>query len=191
MPAKKKDGKKKKKKKEDLEPDLTEEEKLIFLTRQVESTKHQLIMAENKACSAEAVVRELRNRLFDLHKDYETERKRTFDIAADMTRQYKSMRQQMQSKIETLEKGLLEKDDQLVQSRKDQSELEQEKDAIIHRKNEEIEEHIATMDKMSYDFSQMLKRTLEKMANKVVISNDWEAEGQTGPVVRSFEDLSA
>ena len=101
MPPKKKGSKKKGGKKGggdgDDEP-LSEGDQVTFLTRQLEAYKHKLMMQTNKASGAEAVVRELRTRLLDLTSIYEKEKQHTFDIVSDMTREYKSMKEEVRGR---------------------------------------------------------------------------------------------
>ena len=73
----------------DEDEPLSTEEQSLYLQRVAESLKHKLVMQTNKASGAEAVVRELRQRLFDLLGDYKDEKQKTLEIASDMTRQYK------------------------------------------------------------------------------------------------------
>lgn len=57
--------------------------------------------------------RELQERVTDLQKDFERERKETFGITQDMTRQYKSMQEELLNRVNTLENTNTELRDQL------------------------------------------------------------------------------
>lgn len=57
--------------------------------------------------------RELQERVADLQKDFERERKETFGITQDMTRQYKSMQEELLNRVNTLENTNTELRDQL------------------------------------------------------------------------------
>jgi hypothetical protein len=90
-------------------------------------------MQTNKSTDADTTVRDLRAKLQQLQQDYESEQvskgcarvllvfahclvrcqKRGFDIAADMTRQYKGMRDELLKKIGALEKTITDCKDQL------------------------------------------------------------------------------
>ena len=56
------------------EETLNQEEQNLYLSRQVEALKLQLVKSDNKSTIAEGVVREIRQKLFDLQKDYEDEK---------------------------------------------------------------------------------------------------------------------
>mmetsp|Transcript_9605 Transcript_9605/g.13989 ORF Transcript_9605/g.13989 Transcript_9605/m.13989 type:complete len:197 (-) Transcript_9605:152-742(-) len=190
MPAKKKGGGKKKAKGEQEEEPLDPAEVSVYLTRTVESLKHKLVMQTNKASGAEAVVRELRSRLFDLHKDYEEEKKRTFEIAADMTREYKAMKQEMNQQIILNEEKITQLKDKLDAARLAHEQMVRQKDKEIALKDAAIQEMKNKMDEMAREFGEMLKQTLDKMSEKIVITNDYEAEQMDTPIVRTFEDFN-
>ena len=65
-----------------------------------------------------------------------------------------------------------------------------EHERMIAQKNQEIADREAKMDEMAQEFSNMLKSTLEKMAMKIVITNDWEGDSKEVPLVRTFEEFS-
>jgi hypothetical protein len=57
-------------------------------------------------------------------------------------------------------------------------------------KESEIIEQKNKMDEMAHEFGAMLKATLDKMSEKIEITNDWENENREEPVVRTFEDFN-
>ena len=57
--------------------------------------------------------------------------------------------------------------------RASKDELERTKDQVIALKNAEILEYKQKMDDMAYEFSQMLKITLDKMIEKVNSTNEF------------------
>lgn len=190
--AKKAKGKKKKGKKDNPDEDepLTLEEQKEYLSRKVESLNFKLVMQTNKASGAESVVRELRQRLLDLHKDYGDEKKKTLEIASDMTRQYKDMNAEMLERICNLEAQITDYKDQLDKARLEKEEIIRQKDREIAQREASIQEQKQKMDEMAKEFGQMLKQTLDKMSEKIVITNDWEADKQDQPIVRTFEDFN-
>jgi len=191
MPPKKKGkgGKKKGKDNPDEDEPLSVEEKNMYLQRVAESLKHKLVMQTNKASGAEAVVRELRQRLFDLLGDYDGEKQKTFDIASDMTRQYKDMSTEMIDRISSLERQITDMKDKLDKAQLEKEEIIRQKDREIKQREDSIQEQKQKMDEMAKEFGQMLKQTLDKMSEKIVITNDWEADKTEAPIVRTFEDF--
>ena len=112
------------------EEELTAEEKNVFLLRQVECLQHRLstsihkfeenrppnnfeVMQTNKATETDSVVEELRHRLTDLQGDLRNERSRCFDLAVDMTRQYKAMRAELTKQIDSLQDEITTYQDKL------------------------------------------------------------------------------
>lgn len=57
--------------------------------------------------------RELQERVEQLKKDFDDERRDTFEITADMTRQYKAMQEELLNKINSLENTISELKDRL------------------------------------------------------------------------------
>lgn len=193
MPPKKKGGSKKKagKKEGDEEETLDAGMQNTFLMREQEALKFKLVMQTNKASGAEAVVRELRTRLLDLTQLYEKEKGNTFDIVADMTREYKAMKEEMLKKISDLESKNMQYKDKLAAARRELDDMVRQKDREIQQKDNAITEMKTKMDEMAKEFGQMLKQTLDKMSEKIVITNDYSNEAQQeNPVVRTFEDFN-
>jgi hypothetical protein len=123
--------------------------------------------------------------------------KRTFALASDMTRQYKRKVEDMlreKSEEAQLRMGV---EDRLAALQLSKAQLERELLQRIQLKEAEIAEQKSKMDEMAHEFGQMLKQTLDKMSEKIEVTNDWEAGGahaaaqgaRLEPVVRTFEDF--
>jgi hypothetical protein len=163
---------KKKKKAEKDEEGLSTEEQTIFLTRQVEALKLQLVKSDNKSTLAEGVVREIRQKLFDLQKDYEDEKKRTYALASDMTRQYKRKVEDMMREKSEEEQLRLQVEDKLAALQLQKEQMERDMLQRLSLKEAEILEQKNKMDEMAHEFGQMLKATLDKMSEKIEITNE-------------------
>jgi uncharacterized protein YtpQ (UPF0354 family) len=74
-----------------------------------------------------------------------------------MTRQYKTMREELLTKINALEEKNLQFQSQLERARLDAEESERKKKQVIALKDAEIAEYKQKMDDMAVEFSQMLK----------------------------------
>ncbi|KAG6966659.1 hypothetical protein JG687_00004716 [Phytophthora cactorum] len=135
--------------------------------------------------------RELQERVADLQKDFERERKETFGITQDMTRQYKSMQEELLNRVNTLENTNTELRDQLELARVNFEEMKHEKDRIIAAKNLEIQELKAKMEEMAQEFGDMLKETLDKMRERIEITNtSFENDGGSLPMMRRLEEFN-
>lgn len=128
-------------------------------------------MESTRADSSKASENEKRHRELQLEKQLKDEEKRTRDIIADMTRQYKSMFEELTEKINKLENDVVTNDEiiddlkiQLDKSKQDKMEKEKVK-------NEKISKLMQEIDKLSGDFADMLKETLGKMQDKIDVAN--------------------
>ena len=93
----------------------------------IESLEQQLMWREEKVSHAVSAQRELRERVLQYHDDFAKEKEEVFDVASDMTRQYKGMQEELLSRINLLEKSANELKDQLEGSRLQLEETRREK----------------------------------------------------------------
>ena len=142
--------------------------KLFMLTAQ--SLQVQLAERTEEASKALAMKREYQSRFEQIEKDVEEERKGTFDIIQDMTRQYKGMQEELLSRINRLEETVTELNDQLATSDARHERVLKDKNSIIAMKDSEIAELKAKMDDMAEEFGEMLRETLEKMRERIEIT---------------------
>ena len=75
----------------DADGELTPQELLRRAAFRIESLERQLAWREEKMAAALASQKELKERVALYHEDFEREKASIFDIASDMTRQYKGM----------------------------------------------------------------------------------------------------
>lgn len=111
MGAKK--GKKGKKgsKKSGVDTEPSAEEKNFILQAEIESLTQKLIMEQGRADVSKASENEKRHREIQLEKQLKDEEKRTRDIISDMTRQYKSMQEELSERINKLSREVTTNDD--------------------------------------------------------------------------------
>ena len=69
----------------------------------IESLEQQLMWREEKMAHAVSAQKELRERVLQYHNDFAREKEEIFDVASDMTRQYKGMQEELLSRINLLE----------------------------------------------------------------------------------------
>ena len=155
-----------------------------------QALQRKLADRSEEASRALAARRELQSKVDDLKQDFEGERTATFEITADMTRQYKSMQEELLGKINILENTIVEMKDKLEEQRVSMEELRKEKDQIIAMKEAEIAENKQKMEEMAHEFGDMLKETLDKMSERIEITNtSWEQETGT-PIIRKLEEYN-
>ncbi|KDO34521.1 hypothetical protein SPRG_00584 [Saprolegnia parasitica CBS 223.65] len=186
----KKKGKEKKDESADNGGVLTPEDQVKVLGCMNRSLQQQLADRQELAVKALEAKRELQNRVADLQRDFETGRSQTFGITQDMTRQYKSMQEELLNRINTLENTNMELRDQLELARVHLEEVKRDKDGALAGKNNEIQELKAKMEEMAAEFGDMLKETLDKMRERIEISNtSYDNESNT-PMMRRLEEFN-
>jgi len=72
------------------------------------------------------------------------------------------------------------------------AETVREKDAVIARRDDEIERMKVKMEDMAAEFGDMLAETLRKMGERVELSaGTWEGEAASGvPIIRRMEEIT-
>ena len=154
----------------------------------IESLERQLVWREEKVSQATAAQKELRDRVLQYHADFAKEKEEVFDVAADMTRQYKGMQEELLGRINMLEGRINEQNDQLERARLQLEETRREKAQELARKDAEIAEQKQKMEDMAVEFGEMLKETLDKMSEKIEITNQgWEA-GTGDDIARRLQE---
>jgi len=174
--APKKGGKDKGKKDDGPSAELTEKDLLEQARLRIESLEHQLTWREEKLQSSLTSQRELETRVAHYHADFERGKEEIFDISADMTRQYKGMQEELLAKVNKLEATIQEQKDELEKAQLQLEEVKREKAQELALKDAEIKEQKDKMEDMAVEFGEMLKETLDKMSEKIEITNQgWEA----------------
>jgi len=77
----------------------------------------------------------------------------------------------------------------LESARHAEVELKRKNDADLSKKDAEIENAKTKMDQMADQFAQMLRETLNQMSKKVVMTNEWDSEGQKQPT-NTYPDIN-
>lgn len=114
MGAKKGKKGKKGKKKSGADTEPSAEEKNYIYQAEIESLTQKLITEQGRADTSKASENEKRHREMQLDRQLKDEEKRTRDIIADMTRQYKSMFEELTEKINKLERDVVDNDDTIA-----------------------------------------------------------------------------
>jgi len=172
MAPKKKGGKKEGKKGGgDADGELSPQELLRRAAFRIESLERQLAWREEKVAAALAGQRDLKEKVSLYHEDFEREKASIFDIASDMTRQYKGMQEDLQGRISTLEATVREHKEALDQARAELEEERRGKGHALALKEAEIAEMNKKMEDMALEFGDMLKETLDKMGAQLELSS--------------------
>ena len=190
MAPKKKGGDKKKddKKGGDASAEMTEKELLEQAKLRIESLEQQLVWREEKTQNALTAQKELQERVNHYHADFEREKEEIFDISADMTRQYKGMQEELIAQINKHEQTIAEQKDQLERSQLALEEVRRQMAVELALKDSEIAEQKQKMEDMAVEFGEMLKETLDRMSERIEVSNsNWEGEMGAGVAQRLKE----
>ncbi|ETW03683.1 hypothetical protein H310_05070 [Aphanomyces invadans] len=169
---------------------LTPEDQVKMLGCVNRSLQLQLADRHEMAVKAMEAKKELQGRVLELQRDFESGKTQTLGITQDMTRQYKSMQEELLNRINTLENTNTELRDQLELARVHLEEVKREKDSVIGGKNSEIQELKAKMEEMAAEFGDMLKETLDRMRERIEISNTSYDNESGQPMMRRLEEFN-
>jgi len=197
MGGKAKDGKGKKgakgakKKADDIVAPVTPEQENYSLLTDFTFLQQHLVTETEIANRERAAENEIRAKVIILDQALEDEKKRTWDIICDMTRQYKSMKQEKDERIAKLTL-MIEANKTNLEAKQQQLEgILRDKNAILSDREEEIIELKKKIEDMSQEFAAMLKNTLEQMTEKIeLVNKNWEDEMET-PMMKKLEDYPA
>lgn len=197
MGVKAKDGKGKKgakgtkKKADDIVAPVTPEQENYSLLTDFTFLQQHLVNETEIANRERAAENEIRAKVIILDQALEDEKKRTWDIICDMTRQYKSMKQEKDERIAKLTQ-MIEANKTNLEAKQQQLEgILRDKNAILSEREEEIIELKKKIEDMSQEFAAMLKNTLEQMTEKIeLVNKNWEDEMET-PMMKKLEDYPA
>ena len=139
--------------------------------------------------NAEATARELKMRMADVNRRYEEEKTNTYEITRDMTRQYKDMQETLVSKINQLEGTIQELKDELETNRATFQQKLRAKEKVIGDQEEEIKDMKSKMEGMAAEFGDMLKKTLDKMKERIEL-NSANFEEQSVPINKRLEEFN-
>merc|ERR1719428_2261100 len=94
-----------------------------------------------------------------------------------MTRQYKSMQQNLVHQINQAQDAIKQRDEELDLSKNNMESKQRAHQKMIAERDVKIREQKRKMEDMATEFSEMLRQTLEKMKQRIEISNiNWENE---------------
>lgn len=122
--------------------------------------------------------------------DFEEEKQRYWDVTCDMTRQYKSMQQEKDLRVNELQAEIQANLSTITNREQQFAEILKEKEERLREKDEEVRELKKKIEEMSQEFARMLKETLDQMQNKIeMVNRTWEEELIT-PAAKKLEEIS-
>ena len=187
--AKKSKKGKKGKKGKGLSDDATVEEKNWILQAEKEALEQRLILTLEQANQAKAKEQEQRYRMLQLKEAQDAMDKRKDSIVADMTRQYKSTDEELREHQAMLEQTIDRNKFEIDELEKKKRTIEKEMQEIEEKKKGEIKELTTYIDTMHSNFATMLKKTLEKMKDRISKANEaWEQE-QDQKLMQKFKEI--
>ncbi|XP_044059295.1 coiled-coil domain-containing protein 153 [Siniperca chuatsi] len=178
MPPKKKTKKSTKKNPEKSENDLEVKYKRSILDI--------AILQDHIALQCESVIKvqsdrtDLRRRMRDMEQKLQRERQDHRDINSDLSRQYKTMQQEVTNKVKRLEKEVSQLSEELVlcqeelrKEKREHEQVEQEKDATIADLQHKL-------DNMETDYKKILHETLDSLTSQLSVTRQgWENKSTT------------
>ena len=147
MGAKKK-GKGKKKGKKGASDDLTDAERNFVLQAEIESLQMRLVRQQEMSNEQVAAERDLRAHDKISNQAVEDEKKRTFDIVADMTRQFKATQDELMTHEQRLNQIKLKNDDEIAALTAKKQEIVSETEKIAEEKDTTIADTRKAIDDM-------------------------------------------
>jgi len=172
---------------------LTEEEKNMDLTLQIETLERELFVKVRIEENLRANTMQLRDKVEQMQGDYRQEQKTTFAVTSDMARQYKALQEELIHKINTLETTLTEQKEELDMTRNELRELCRDKDDIICHKDRIVGELKSRTDQMCAEFHEMLKKTLTLMKDHMAakLNQDDRENADQERIIRTTQDAYA
>ncbi|KAL0232987.1 hypothetical protein GEMRC1_011734 [Eukaryota sp. GEM-RC1] len=163
----KKGSKAKKVKEETPTGDMTDAQKLIQATTQIQSLQKLLALKTEQLTKSIAAQNDLRAQLLAYHSDFEKQKEDRFDITSNMTRQYKSLQDELITHLNKVQAETADLRDELEVQKAHYDDQLRLKDSIIEEKNDEIHELNTKIDHMHTEFEEMLSQTLAHMSSKL------------------------
>eukprot|EP01017_Pseudomicrothorax_dubius_P039222 TRINITY_DN5983_c0_g2_i1.p2 TRINITY_DN5983_c0_g2~~TRINITY_DN5983_c0_g2_i1.p2 ORF type:complete len:189 (+),score=61.76 TRINITY_DN5983_c0_g2_i1:68-634(+) len=151
--------------------------------------QQRLVMEQEIADKERAAENELRGRMFEHEEDQKRERDRLTSIVADMTRQYKSMQEELNREITVLKAKTVEQDDEMRIKERRFTEISNKKKMELDEKETQVNELKRALDDLTSKFAAMLKETLEKLEKKIETAK-WETDANDAAAIKRLKDLA-
>eukprot|EP00750_Incisomonas_marina_P000784 INCI10584.1.p1 GENE.INCI10584.1~~INCI10584.1.p1 ORF type:complete len:262 (-),score=73.72 INCI10584.1:173-958(-) len=163
--------------------EITPERKVQMLEAEKLALTRELAHYKQEARKAVAQKKELEGSIAEVKEELTTAEDVKLQIVKDMTRQYKSMQENLLNQVNEAHETIMKLKQDLQSSGQSMSASQLDFQAIIEQKDTTIRDQNRKMEDMANEFAEMLKETLEKMRQRIEVSSvTWENEkaGRTG-----------
>ena len=143
-----------------------------------------------KSIQSELQVREHRQRLVELQAAVQASGDKAVTISIDMARQYRSMREDLQEQIDTLQARLVAQAEQQKAAEQGWAAERAEWEAKLAACQELVVKERERSAELSAEFGSMLQRTLDTMGQRMEVTNEWEGDADGQPTVRLYEEFT-
>ena len=170
-----KKGKKDKKKGNDLE--LTVEDRLKRTSQEVDILKQQLVERQEYAQRSKSSELSAKQRLAAAKTSLAEEKVLTNDLAYDLTRQYKTLQLQSETRIQMLEATVRRLNEELTSTKKELTTVISERDRLKEEKENEVAVLNARLESVQKSYDSVIAEALDGLTTQLEASRtQWDKE---------------
>lgn len=152
--------------------ELSSAQQITLLKKESEALRLQLTSQHKLNLSTCLEKEEMKKEVKQLRTSFEAKGTETYELARNMTRQYKALQKELNDRIEALE---IEK--QAVESALEEEKTERVQECkefqrVVETKEQEIRDQKEKIEELAQEFGDMLKETLEKLNERIEIHSD-------------------
>ncbi|KAL5491509.1 hypothetical protein EMCRGX_G016808 [Ephydatia muelleri] len=178
-PKKKKSGKTKKKVKKEDGAELSLEEQYLRTVQEMGSLKDRLAEHQELARRSRASEELMKEQVVEAKAIVEEEKLCKREVAFDLTRQYKSMKEQLESKVEYLEAQIFKLRAELDSTKSQLAQVIEEKERLQKERGEEVSALTSKLHLVEKSYEAILQEALDSLAAKIEMARTkWDAESQ-------------
>ena len=157
--------------------EISPENKVAMLEAEKMALTRELAHYKQEARQAVAQRKELEEKIVGVKDELTTAEDVKLQIVKDMTRQYKSMQENLLSQVNEAHETIFKLKQELQSSGVSMTASQRDFHHIIEQKDATIRDQNRKMEDMANEFAEMLKETLEKMRQRIEVSSvTWENE---------------
>jgi len=143
------------------------EDKIQYLEAQLKSLEVQLAHRVETCVATTTEYNTTKESLAEILSKYEKEKESTVGLTRDMTRQYKGMQDNLLNKINDREQVILKLTDTLSKTKAQHENEMEEKNAILQEKDELISKQKDKMEEMCENFASMLRDVTHQLLDRI------------------------
>lgn len=157
--------------------EITPERKVQMLEAEKIALTRELGHFKQQARKAVSEKKELEEGINGLKDELSTAEDVKLQIVKDMTRQYKSMQENLLNQVNEAHDTIAKLKQDLAASGQSMNQSQRDFQHIIEQKDATIRDQNRKMEDMANEFAEMLKETLEKMRQRIEVSSvTWESD---------------